>query len=188
MAHKDRHESARIDPTTGRPSEPSDDTPDANRDPITGTPGAHPVGTGVGAAAGGVAGGAAGMAVGGPIGAAVGAGIGAVAGGLAGKGAAEAIDPTEEDAYWRSHYRTRPYVEPDRPYDDYRPAFQHGWEARARHAGRPFHEAEPEMRRAWESDPRQNARLDWERARNCARDAWERLDRVQPGSADRDRQ
>ena len=29
------------------------DSNDMNRDPITGTPGAHPVGTGVGAAAGG---------------------------------------------------------------------------------------------------------------------------------------
>ena len=35
-----------------------DKTPDANRDPITGTPGSHPVGTGIGAAAGGIAAGA----------------------------------------------------------------------------------------------------------------------------------
>lgn len=186
MAQRDRDDSARTDPTTGRPKAP-DDARDANRDPITGAPGSHPVGTGIGAAAGGAAGMAIG-AVGGPVGAAIGAGIGAVAGGLAGKGAAEAIDPTEEDAYWRTHYRTRPYVEPDRPYEDYRPAYQQGWEARARHADRPFHEVEPEMRRAWENQPRRASHLDWERARNCARDAWERLDRIQPGSADRDRQ
>ena len=65
-----------------------------NRDPITGEPGAHPVGTGVGAAAGGVAAGAAVGSVAGPIGTAVGAAVGAVAGGLAGKGVAEKIDPT----------------------------------------------------------------------------------------------
>src|SRR5688572_26056720 len=69
--------------------------PDANRDPITGTPGAHPVGTGVGAAGGGAAGAAIGMAAG-PVGAAVGATVGAIAGGLAGKGAAEAVNPTVE--------------------------------------------------------------------------------------------
>ena len=34
-------------------------TPEANRDPITGAPGSHPVGTGLGAAAGGMAAGAA---------------------------------------------------------------------------------------------------------------------------------
>ena len=49
-----------------------------NRDPISGTPGAHPVGTGTGAASGAVAGGVAGLAVGGPIGGMIGATIGAV--------------------------------------------------------------------------------------------------------------
>jgi outer membrane lipoprotein SlyB len=84
---------------------------DANRDPITGTPGAHPVGTGVGAA-GGAATGAAIGAVAGPVGAAVGLVAGAVAGGLAGKGVAEKIDPTVEDAYWKTNYSKRSYVAP----------------------------------------------------------------------------
>ena len=65
-----------------------------NRDPITGAPGAHPVGTGVGAAAGGIAAGAAAGSVAGPVGTVVGAAVGAVAGGLAGKGVAEKVDPT----------------------------------------------------------------------------------------------
>ena len=83
---------------------------DANRDPISGAPGAHPVGTGVGAAAGGVAAGALAGTVAGPVGTVVGAAIGAVAGGLAGKGIAEAIDPTAEEAYWRENFSGRPYV------------------------------------------------------------------------------
>ena len=41
---------------------------DANRDPISGAPGAHPVGTGVGAIAGGAAAGAAVGTVAGPVG------------------------------------------------------------------------------------------------------------------------
>src|SRR6185503_17559205 len=45
---------------------------DLNRDPISGTPGAHPLGTVAGAASGGVAGAAAGMAVGGPVGSVIG--------------------------------------------------------------------------------------------------------------------
>ena len=69
----------------------------AHRDPITGTPGAHPVGTGVGAVAGGVAAGAAAGTVVGPVGTVVGAAVGAVAGGLAGKGVAEKVDPTVVD-------------------------------------------------------------------------------------------
>jgi ElaB/YqjD/DUF883 family membrane-anchored ribosome-binding protein len=71
--------------------------PESNPDPITGAPGAHPVGVGLGAAAGGIAAGAAaGTFAAGPIGTVVGAAIGAVVGGLAGKGAAESMNPTQE--------------------------------------------------------------------------------------------
>ena len=72
---------------------------DANRDPITGEPGAHPVGTGIGAAVGGAAAGAAAGTIAGPVGTAVGAAMGAFVGGLAGKAAAETIDPTVEEEY-----------------------------------------------------------------------------------------
>lgn len=57
---------------------------DLNRDPITGTPGAHPLGTGAGAVFGGLSGAALGTAAG-PIGAVIGAAAGAVMGGLVGK-------------------------------------------------------------------------------------------------------
>src|SRR5215207_7498638 len=96
---------------------------DMNPDPITGAPGSHPVGVGVGAAGGGATGAAIGTAVGGPIGTAVGAVIGAVAGGLAGKGAAEAIDPTAEDAYWRENHQTQPFAR-NRSYEEYSPAYR----------------------------------------------------------------
>src|SRR5204863_3392131 len=46
-----------------------DVTPDANRDPITGEPGSHPVGTAVGGAGGAATGAAVGGALGGPVGA-----------------------------------------------------------------------------------------------------------------------
>ena len=68
-----------------------------NRDPITGAPGAHPVGVCLGAAAGGIAvGAAAGTLAAGPVGTVVGAAVGAVAGGLGGKAVAEHFDPTIE--------------------------------------------------------------------------------------------
>lgn len=76
---------------------------DKNRDPMTGEPGSHPVGTGVGAAVGGVGGAAAGAATGaamgtagaGPIGTGIGAVAGAVIGGAAGHGTAEGLNPTQ---------------------------------------------------------------------------------------------
>src|SRR3954465_10984009 len=114
---------------------------DANPDPITGAPGAHPVGPGVGAASGAVAGAALGGAVGGPVGAVVGAAVGGVAGGLAGKGVAEGVNPTAEDAYWRNNYSKRPYAA-NRSYDDLAPAYRYGWESRGRHTRPNFNDAQ----------------------------------------------
>ena len=147
---------------------------DANRDPITGTPGAHPVGTGVGAAGGAAAGAAIG-ALGGPIGAAVGLVAGAVAGGLAGKGVAEAVDPTVEGAYWRKNYSRRSYVEHNEPYETYEPAYRTGYEGRSQHPGKSFDEVESELQRNYENS-RGTSSLKWEKARHATRDAWSRLD------------
>src|SRR5436305_404635 len=82
---------------------------DLNRDPISGETGAHPAGTGAGAVSGGMAGAVVGMAVGGPIGSVIGVAVGAVAGGLAGKSAAEAVNPTSEEIFWRETYVREPF-------------------------------------------------------------------------------
>lgn len=159
---------------------------DANRDPITGAPGSHPIGTGVGAAGAGAAGAAIG-AVAGPVGVVVGAAVGAIAGGLAGKGVAEAIDPTAEDAYWEEHYRAQPFYEEGVEYSEYRPAYQTGYESYATHAssGRRFDELEPELQRDYETR-KGTSRLGWDKARAAARAAWDKLERVIPGDSDRD--
>jgi hypothetical protein len=148
---------------------------DENRDPISGAPGAHPVGTGVGAASGGAAGAAIGTAIGGPIGAAVGIVAGAIAGGLAGKGAAEAIDPTAEDAYWRENYRNRDYVDRTASYETYQPAYKVGYEGYSRHRGRKFEEVEADLQRDYERTAGRTG-LAWDKARQATRDAWRRLD------------
>lgn len=158
-------------------AEYSDKNP-KNRDPITGAPGSHPIGAGVGAAAGGAAGGAAagaaGGAVGGPIGVAAGIAVGAVAGGLAGKGVAEAVNPTEEEAYWRENHSRQTWGS-TRPYEDYRDAYRFGYEGYSRYGleGRSFDEAEADLRRDYEGSG--NTSLRWEDARFAARAAWDRL-------------
>ena len=162
--------------------------PDRNRDPITGAPGSHPVGTGIGAAGGGAAGAAIGAAISGPaapIGAVVGAVVGAVAGGLAGKGAAEAVNPTDEDAYWRDNYAQRPYIESGRTYDDYRPAYEYGWTtaSQSHHKGKNFDDIEAELGQDWERFHGGKSNLQWDDARHATRDAWHR---VSTGGADRD--
>jgi hypothetical protein len=165
-------------------SESSGRGTDANRDPITKAPGAHPVGTGVGAASGGAAGAAIG-AVGGPIGAAVGLVAGAVVGGLAGKGVAEKIDPTVEDGYWKENYATRPYVDRDASYDTYQPAYRTGYEGYGRYAGKKYDEVESDLQRDYEK-AKGNSNLPWDKAKHATRDAWHRVEEAIPGDADGD--
>lgn len=151
---------------------------DANRDPITKTPGAHPIGTGIGATAGGIAGAAAagaaaGTVVGGPVGTAAGLVVGAVAGGLAGKAVAEKIDPTVEDAYWREAYRKESYYSSDYNYDDYGPAYQVGYSAYSRNPDKSFDEIESDLESDY-SQQRGKSRLSWDRAKDASRAAWNR--------------
>lgn len=159
---------------------------DANRDPITGAPGSHPVGTGLGAAGGGAVGAGIG-AVGGPVGAVVGAAIGAVAGGLAGKGVAEMVDPTVEDAYWRENYNREPYYEQGRSYEDYDPAYRTGYQGFATHykPGTRYEDVEPHLQTDYNKN-RSSSNLEWEKARSATRAAWHRAERRLPGDADKD--
>lgn len=145
---------------------------DANRDPISGAPGAHPVGTGIGATGGAAAGAAIG-AVAGPIGAAVGLVAGAVAGGLAGKGVAEKLDPTVEDAFWKSNYSKQKYVESNTPYSMYQPAYRTGYVGRDQYPGMKFEEVETKLQRDYEMS-RGTSTLSWAKAKPATRDAWNR--------------
>jgi hypothetical protein len=155
--------------------------PAANPDPITKSPGAHPVGTGIGAAAGGVAGiggavaaGAVMGSVGGPIGTGIGAVVGAVAGGLVGKGIAEHVNPSIEHEYWQQNYVSRPYVTKGASYDEYGPAYQYGWESRAQNSDEDFDQVEESLGKNWDK-ARGKSQLNWNRAKPAVRDAWDRI-------------
>jgi uncharacterized protein (TIGR02271 family) len=161
--------------------------PDSNRDPITGEPGAHPVGAGVGAAIGGGAAGAAlgaagsaaaaGAALGaaaGPVGVVVGAVAGGVVGGLVGKQVAERINPTAEDSYWKDKYKSRPYVDPGAPYEEYQPAYRYGWESQGHYQGKHFDQVEADLKSGWDK-AQDKSKLGWDKAKHAVRDAWDRV-------------
>ena len=155
-----------------------------NPDPITGEPGAHPVGTGLGAAGGAAAGAAIGS-VAGPVGTVLGGAAGAIAGGLAGKGAAEGVNPTAEDSYWRENYNKTPGYKEGYTYDDYAPAYRTGYTGWERARGESFEAHEPRLRSEWDKS-KGNSRLNWEEAKGATRAAWHRVERAIPGDADKD--
>lgn len=152
---------------------------DANRDPISGKSGAHPVGTGVGATGGAAAGAAVG-AVAGPVGAAVGLAAGAVVGGLAGKAVAEKLDPTIEDAYWKTNYSKQKYAEGNVPFATYLPAYRAGYEGHNRYPGKKYQEVESDLKRAYERTAGA-ATLAWDKAKHATRDAWNRGEKAVQG-------
>lgn len=148
---------------------------ETNRDPVTGAPGAHPLGVGLGAAAGGIAAGAAaGTLAAGPVGAVVGAAVGAVVGGLGGKAVAEHFDPTTETEYWRSNFDQEPYYRDGMTYDDYAPAYRVGGEAHGRYGDASFEDVEDNLAKDYEG-ARGTSRLEWDQARDATRAGWARV-------------
>ena len=149
-----------------------------NRDPITGAPGSHSLGTGIGTAGGAVAGGVIGSLAG-PLGTTVGGFLGAILGALAGHGVGEAINPTAEEVYWREMYGGETRYHLAHPYEDYAPAFMAGYLYR----DRPWSEAETELLALWERH-RGNSPLTWDEVRDAAHAAWMHADRRNAIAAD----
>ncbi len=155
----------------------STNDPGKNPDPITGEPGSHPVGTGLGTAGGGVTGAAIGGVIGGPVGAAIGAIIGGVAGAAGGHGVAEAVNPTQEEAFWRENHASQPYADRESSYEHYAPAYRTGYEGVPKYAGKTYDQIEADLALDYQkADP--NSALPWDRARPAVRAAWERVSGV----------
>ncbi|MDQ6622645.1 MAG: hypothetical protein M3Y86_04065, partial [Verrucomicrobiota bacterium] len=148
-----------------------------NPDPITGEHGSHPIGTGVGTAGGGIAGAAIGAAVGGPVGAAIGAVVGGVAGAYSGRGVAEAVNHTEEEAYWREAHGKQEWADEKSSYEHYAPAYRTGYEGVTKYAGKDYHQIEVDLARDYEKNDA-NPAIPWDRARPAVKAAWDRLSGV----------
>ena len=92
--------------------------------------------------------------------------------------AAEKVNPTVEDSYWRDHYASRPYAKAGKSYEAYRPAYRVGWEGANRYGELNWETAESRLRDDWNRD-RGDSGLSWDDAREAARDAFQR---VRPGT------
>ncbi len=150
---------------------------DENRDPITGEPGSHPVGTGVGTAGGAATGGAIGAVVGGPVGAVVGAVVGGVAGAYGGRGVAEVVNPTVEEQYWRENHGSQSFAREEYDYGHYAPAYRVGYEALGKYPGKSFDEIEDAVALDYEKHEPGSA-LPWDHARHASRAAWTKVSGV----------
>jgi hypothetical protein len=89
-------------------------------------------------------------------------------------GSQRRVDLDAEADYWRGAYVQRPYLLDGASFADYGPAYAFGAQAHDRLSNRPFDEAEPDMAKEWDQH-RGSSTLNWEHAKEAARDAWARV-------------
>jgi hypothetical protein len=81
----------------------------------------------------------------------------------------------DEDTYWRTNYRSRPYASAGtNDYDYYRPGYRYGYESANRYKDRDWNDVESDLSRSWDSyEHRGNST--WENVKGAVRDAWDRV-------------
>jgi hypothetical protein len=81
----------------------------------------------------------------------------------------------EEDSYWQSNYRSRPYASTGtNDYDYYRPGYRYGYDAANRHRGREWNDVESDLSRSWDTYEGRGTST-WEQMKGAVRDAWDRV-------------
>jgi len=87
-----------------------------------------------------------------------------------------------EEDFWRSQYRSRPYVTYGGKVDDYLPAYRYGIDASIQFAGRSFSEVEATLESNWVR-ARGKSSLKWPKARLAAEDSWTRMNLIAAAAA-----
>ena len=81
----------------------------------------------------------------------------------------------DEDNWWRNNFSSRPYAT-GRDYEDFRPAYQYGFESGQHHMGRKWGEVESDLKSGWEKfEGRRGAGSTWDNVKHAVRDAWHRI-------------
>jgi hypothetical protein len=82
-----------------------------------------------------------------------------------------------EETFWRTQYRTRPYVTYGAKVDDYLPAYRYGIDASIQYPDRSFSEIAEALGRNW-NRVRGKSSLKWTKAKLAAQDAWTRMGEI----------
>jgi hypothetical protein len=79
----------------------------------------------------------------------------------------------EEDLFWRSNYRSRPYAT-GRDYDALSGGYRYGFEAAGRYPARSWDEVEADLKSGWNTY-QYRGESTWEQIKDAVRDAWDRV-------------
>jgi len=80
----------------------------------------------------------------------------------------------DEDVYWQTNYRDRPYASSGLTYEDYRPGYRYGYEAANRYQDREWNDVERELSSSWDTYEHRGTST-WEQIKGAVRDAWDRV-------------
>jgi hypothetical protein len=81
----------------------------------------------------------------------------------------------EEDVWWRETFPSRPYAM-GRTYEEFRPAYQYGYESATHHMGRDWNDVEPDLRSGWDKFEGKSAGgAKWEDIKDAVKEAWHRI-------------
>jgi hypothetical protein len=82
---------------------------------------------------------------------------------------------TEEDAWWRENFSTRPYST-GQEYEEFQPGYRYGYESARHHLGRTWDEAETDLRTGWDKfEGKGPGGAAWEDVKDAVKDAWHRI-------------
>ena len=91
----------------------------------------------------------------------------------------------QEETWWRNNYATRPYAA-GRKYEEFRPAYQYGYECATRYRGRTWKEFEQDARSGWDKfEGKGPGGAKWENVKDAVLDAWNRVTGKHKVDADR---
>ena len=89
----------------------------------------------------------------------------------------------DEDTYWRTNYRTRPYASStSHEYEYFQPGYRYGYEMANRFPDRSWKDVEGELSKGW-STYEHRGKSTWEQMKDTVRDAWDRVTGKRPVGA-----
>lgn len=80
----------------------------------------------------------------------------------------------EEDKYWSTNYRNRPYASGSNDYNQYRGGYRYGYESANRYQGREWNDVENDLSSSWNSYEHRGTST-WDQVKGAVRDAWDRV-------------
>jgi hypothetical protein len=81
----------------------------------------------------------------------------------------------QEDTWWRENFSSRPYSA-GHQYEEFRPAYQYGFESANHHLGRDWKDVETDLRTGWDKfEGKGPGGAKWENIKDAVKDAWHRM-------------